>query len=214
MTLYHGSKGGLNGRIQPLSRDACDFGPGFYMGTNRSQCCSLVSEHQKPVLYTCSLEVQNLRVKNLDGVLWVLFIMKNRGYLDAYKSTRLYEQLMRLHNSYDVFVGKIADDKMTDAFSVFLDGYMNFDTLLACVSELSLGEQHVCVSQQACDNVKVLDFKKLRGAELDRSVQLAIQGRAKGKSIFEKYKRSGRRRGLFIDEFIEEYSNGLPNELF
>lgn len=33
MRLYHGSKSGLTGTIAPVSRDVCDFGRGFYMGT-------------------------------------------------------------------------------------------------------------------------------------------------------------------------------------
>ena len=32
LRLYHGSKSGLGGNIAPTSRDACDFGRGFYMG--------------------------------------------------------------------------------------------------------------------------------------------------------------------------------------
>jgi len=32
MILYHGSKSGIKGDIAPKSRDACDFGQGFYMG--------------------------------------------------------------------------------------------------------------------------------------------------------------------------------------
>ena len=30
MILYHGSKSGIKGDIAPKSRDACDFGQGFY----------------------------------------------------------------------------------------------------------------------------------------------------------------------------------------
>ena len=33
MILYHGSKSGIQGKIKPASRDRCDFGTGFYMGT-------------------------------------------------------------------------------------------------------------------------------------------------------------------------------------
>lgn len=32
--LYHGSRGGVIGNIQPISCERCDFGKGFYMGTN------------------------------------------------------------------------------------------------------------------------------------------------------------------------------------
>lgn len=34
VTLYHGSKSGINGTISPISRRYCDFGKGFYMGTD------------------------------------------------------------------------------------------------------------------------------------------------------------------------------------
>jgi hypothetical protein len=34
ITLYHGSKSGIHGAIMPASRRYCDFGKGFYMGTD------------------------------------------------------------------------------------------------------------------------------------------------------------------------------------
>lgn len=34
LILYHGSKSGIKGPIAPISRDRCDFGKGFYMGTD------------------------------------------------------------------------------------------------------------------------------------------------------------------------------------
>ena len=37
--LYHGSKSGLVGDIKPISRERCDFGKGFYMGTTPDELC-------------------------------------------------------------------------------------------------------------------------------------------------------------------------------
>ena len=37
LILYHGSRGGLHGPIAPKSRVRCDFGKGFYMGTDENQ---------------------------------------------------------------------------------------------------------------------------------------------------------------------------------
>lgn len=37
VTLYHGSKSGISSAIAPISRECCDFGKGFYMGTDRTQ---------------------------------------------------------------------------------------------------------------------------------------------------------------------------------
>ena len=34
ITLYHGSKEGIQGDIAPVSRVRCDFGRRFYMGTD------------------------------------------------------------------------------------------------------------------------------------------------------------------------------------
>lgn len=42
MILYHGSRHGINGPIAPLSRDRCDFGRGFYLGTNPLQPLTLI----------------------------------------------------------------------------------------------------------------------------------------------------------------------------
>ncbi len=44
MILYHGSKSGIKGDIAPNSRDACDFGQGFYMGDLPDQPKGLIAE--------------------------------------------------------------------------------------------------------------------------------------------------------------------------
>lgn len=47
VTLYHGSKSGIRGAIAPISRKHCDFGKGFYMGTNRIQPLTLICNYPK-----------------------------------------------------------------------------------------------------------------------------------------------------------------------
>lgn len=46
ITLYHGSKSGIRGTIAPMSREHCDFGKGFYMGTDRTQPLTLICNQQ------------------------------------------------------------------------------------------------------------------------------------------------------------------------
>lgn len=50
--LYYGSRGGIEGGIEPISRSRCDFGKGLYMGTNPEQVKGLVVEQDAPVFYT------------------------------------------------------------------------------------------------------------------------------------------------------------------
>ena len=48
--LYHGSKNGIKGEIQPSSRKHCDFGTGFYMGTEPEQPLTLICNFPKACL--------------------------------------------------------------------------------------------------------------------------------------------------------------------
>lgn len=41
--LYHGSKSGIEGNIESKSRSKCDFGKGFYMGTEPGQALPQIS---------------------------------------------------------------------------------------------------------------------------------------------------------------------------
>lgn len=45
VTLYHGSRSGIRGAIAPISRERCDFGKGFYMGTDKSQPLTLICNY-------------------------------------------------------------------------------------------------------------------------------------------------------------------------
>ena len=51
MKLYHGSKNGITGPIAPSSRDACDFGRGFYMGDFQQQPLTLICRSEDSKFY-------------------------------------------------------------------------------------------------------------------------------------------------------------------
>ena len=55
--LFHGSRGGIDGKIQPISRVRCDFGQGFYMGEDANQAKSLVVDDDSPFFYTLKLHL-------------------------------------------------------------------------------------------------------------------------------------------------------------
>ena len=42
LRLFHGSRSGIVGKIAPISRPECDFGRGFYLGTESSQPLTLI----------------------------------------------------------------------------------------------------------------------------------------------------------------------------
>ncbi|MBR7085816.1 MAG: DUF3990 domain-containing protein, partial [Oscillospiraceae bacterium] len=68
--LYHGSRSGIKGDIKPISREECDFGKGFYMGTISEQAKGLVAYKQNPVFYEMKFrlsEIPEERILNLNN---------------------------------------------------------------------------------------------------------------------------------------------------
>ena len=65
ITLYHGSKSGISGAITPISRERCDFGKGFYMGTDRTQPLTLICNFPNAKIYTLSVNLSKLKILNV-----------------------------------------------------------------------------------------------------------------------------------------------------
>lgn len=79
MILYHGSRHGINGPIAPISRDRCDFGRGFYLGTNPLQPLTLICDFPDARFYTVELELDGLDVRELSpDTTWALVVAYHR----------------------------------------------------------------------------------------------------------------------------------------
>ena len=90
--LYHASRKGIEGKIQPTSRSKCDFGRGFYMGTDPLQPLTLVCNEEKPMFYTLEFNVQELKCLDMKiGIDWAMMIAYFRGYLEEYTEYSLSE---------------------------------------------------------------------------------------------------------------------------
>lgn len=63
--LFHGSKNRINGTIQPISREFCDFGKGFYMGTEKEQPMTLICNYENATMYELELNTENLIIKDI-----------------------------------------------------------------------------------------------------------------------------------------------------
>ena len=80
--LFHGSRGGIDGKIKPISRVRCDFGQGFYLGTNAQQAKAIVIDDDSPYFYTMKLKLSEIpedRILNLTNDKdWLYTILANR----------------------------------------------------------------------------------------------------------------------------------------
>ncbi len=120
VTLYHGSKSGIRGAIAPTSQQRCDFGKGFYMGTDRTQPLTLICNYPNAKIYTLNIHLSGLKILSVEvGLDWALLIAYNRGKMESVKHSTIYTRFADLSKGCDMVIGYIANDRMF----VVLDGF-------------------------------------------------------------------------------------------
>lgn len=202
--LYHGSKSGLKGSIAPISRDKCDFGRGFYMGSERSQPLTLVCNYPEAELYTLNIRLAGLKLLEIEpGLEWALFIAYNRGKLNHIKNTALYERFKSMAEGYDLIVGYIANDRMFVVLDRFFNGEITDAALVHCLSALRLGKQYVARTEKACSQIEIVQKESLSTTTRERLKKESEETRSKGIALAEAICRDYRREGRFFDEILE-----------
>ena len=203
--LYHGSKSGIKGPIAPISRERCDFGKGFYMGTEPYQPLTLISDFEESKFYVISLDLTGLRVLNVKPDLeWAMLVAYNRGKMDEVKGSPLYERYAAMSNGYDVIVGSIANDRMFYVLDNFFLGNITDKALVMSLSALQLGEQYVAITEKACKHVKIETEVELSQLERIFLRDLSESNRVKGVNLANEICRDYRREGQFFDEILKE----------
>jgi len=203
--LYHGSKSGIKGSIAPISRERCDFGKGFYMGTEPYQPLTMISDFEESKFYVISLDMTELRVLNVKPDLeWAMIVAYNRGKMDEVKGTTLYEHYAAMSKGYDVVVGSIANDRMFYVLDNFFLGNITDKALVMSLSALKLGDQYVAITEKACKHVKIEAEVELSQLERIFLRDLSESNRVKGINLANEICRDYRREGRFFDEILKE----------
>lgn len=203
LVLYHGSKCGIVGELAPKSRSMCDFGKGFYMGTDPSQPLTLICDENKPVFYALEFNLDGLKVLNVDINLdWAMLIAYYRGYMEEVKGSKIYEKYANMAKGYDVILGYIANDRMYRVMKSFFEKEITDVALLHSLSALDLGRQYVAITEKACKQTKILSEKILSPLELGILKERSIVRREEGIALTENILKQYRREGKYFDEII------------
>ncbi len=205
--LYHGSRGGIVGDIKPISRERCDFGKGFYMGTNPEQAKSLVSNDSEPFFYHIRVNMSAFKKEKilvLTDMEWAYYVLYNRGRLNSIKKTEFYNKIKHLGDNKDLIIGPIADDAMNETMRLFLKGRITDKAFLESIRVIDYGIQYVAKTEYACQQLKKITERELYGKELSDAKTLSdirrIEGNKKASEIQKKY----RREGKYLDEILKE----------
>jgi len=210
MILYHGSREGLLGSIRPLSRTACDFGKGFYLGTDSTQPLTLICRSARPTLYACELDLAGLSVFRFEpDIDWVLFIAYCRNRLPR-PFRKLFEARYRsILCDHDVIFGKIANDKMFYALDFFFDNLASDTAVLKSLSALNLGDQYCLKTAKACRQVAVLSSREIGSGECAKLQRRSDTQRSRAAAVVDRIMDENRRDGLLFKELLEQKAEEL-----
>ena len=203
--LYHGSKSGIEGNIAPLSREMCDFGKGFYMGTEPIQPLTLICDFEKSKFYIVSIDVRELNSVEIKADLdWALLVALHRGRMEKIKGTPFYEKYKKIDDGKDLVIGSIANDRMFFVLDNFFMGNITDLALINSLSALKLGKQYVATSIKACAAVRI--EKEIPISMLERKFlqDESEANRQKGIKLANDICKNFRREGKFFDEILDE----------
>ena len=207
--LYHGSKSGIEGKIEPKSRSQCDFGKGFYMGTDPSQALTLICDYDKSRFYIVTVDTTDLKTIEVPAdIEWAMLVAYHRGRMETIKGTPLYEKYRKMSKDKDIIIGSIANDRMFYVIDNFFIGNITDAALVGSLSALQLGKQYVAVTQKGCDAIRIEAEIELSHLERLFIQEVAEANRAKGVSLANSICKNYRREGLFFDEILEKAQNG------
>ena len=207
--LYHGSKSGIEGDIAPKSRKQCDFGKGFYMGTEPSQALTLICDYESAKFYIVSISVDNLAVLDVTADLaWAMIVAYHRGRMEKIKGTPFYSKYQEMAKDKDLIIGSIANDRMFFVIDNFFIGNITDAALINCLSALELGKQYVAVTRKGCDAVRIEKEIPISYLEKLFMKEVSEANRVKGSSLANDICRNYRREGLFFDEILDQAAGG------
>lgn len=204
ITLYHGSKAGIQGTIAPTSRVHCDFGRGFYMGTDKTQPLTLICNYPHAKIYTLRVNLSNLKIFEIEvGLDWAMLVAYNRGKMESFKGSAAYNKFANLCKDFDMVIGYIANDRMFVVLDRFFNGEITDLALINSLSALKLGRQYVALTEKACKNIEILNVQEISENDRARIKQESESNRAKGISLADEICKKYRREGLFFDEILK-----------
>ena len=203
--LYHGSKSGIVGDIAPKSREMCDFGKGFYMGTEPGQPLTLICDFDKSKFYIVSIDAAALDAIEIKADLdWAMLVAFHRGRMDKIKGTAFCEKYSRMDAGKDLVIGSIANDRMFYVLDNFFMGNITDMALVNSLSALKLGKQYVATTEKACAAVRIEREVSLSMMERRFLQDESEANRQKGIALANDICKNYRREGNFFDEILDE----------
>lgn len=156
--LFHGAKSKINFPINfSFSKNNNDFGKGFYLGDNFEQASTYISNSYSKYVYSFCLDIDELNVIEYEVSLErMLTIAYFRGWLSKYKDNEKIKSLVKRVRECDVVIAPIADNRMFDIISEFINGTITDEQCQHSLAATNLGKQYVLKSELALTKLSLV----------------------------------------------------------
>lgn len=203
--LFHGAKNEIIGSIDLLhSKSSNDFGVGFYLGETFEQASTYIANSNSHRVYAYSINLDNLKICEFHvNTEWMLAIAYYRGWIDQYKDHKLVRSIISKVENSDVIVAPIADNRMFDLISEFVDGVITNEQCEHALAATNLGNQYVLRTKNALDKLSKLRECYLSNNEKTEYSNVKFENNNISLNKLKISKIEYRGKGQYIDELLK-----------
>lgn len=203
--LFHGAKDVINLPLDfKYSKEKNDFGRGFYLGENFEQASTYIANSSSKYVYSFSLYDQDLIIEkfNVDTE-WMLAIAYYRGWLAQYKHNEIIDNIIKKVENADVIIAPIADNRMFDLISEFVDGTITNEQCEHALAATNLGNQYVIKTKKALEKLEFIKLFFLAGKEKETYKNKRLENNNINLNKVKVARIEYRGKGQYIDELLK-----------
>lgn len=157
--LFHGAKKTFSLPIdfKNNSKKNNDLGVGFYLGETFEQAANYISMYGSNSIYCFKLDLNALITYKFEvNNEWIIVIAYFRGWLEEYKDSKIVKEILKRIENSDVIIAPIADNRMFDIISEFIDGNITDEQCRHALAATNLGYQYVLKTEKAVKNTQFI----------------------------------------------------------
>ena len=203
--LFHGAKNVINMPVDlQYSKENNDFGKGFYLGENFEQASTYIANTTSKYVYAFYLDTSDLKIIKFNvNTEWMLAIAYYRGWIIEYKDNNFIKEIIKKIEDADVIIAPIADNRMFDLISEFVDGSITNEQCEHALAATNLGSQYVIKTNKAINNLKFIKICFLSNNEKEEYKNKRLANNNSNLNKVKVARIEYRGKGQYIDEFLK-----------
>lgn len=203
--LFHGAKSTIKMPLDlKYSKENNDFGKGFYLGENFEQASTYIANSTSKYVYAFSLITEDLKIAkfNVDTE-WMLAIAYYRGWIPEYKQNIIIRNIIKKVENVDIIIAPIADNRMFDLISEFVDGVITNEQCEHALAATNLGNQYVIKNNTGLEKLKFIKLCYLSSKEKEKYKNKRLENNNTNLNKVKVARIEYRGKGQYIDELLK-----------